>query len=660
MTRFVLIFSIWLIAGAGVLKAQTGFKIAEPDSVISVQIMSTDDYFWQSGWNYSSVDRISLKLNTGDYGFYGPQPVFLLDGIPFDPSFFGVTYSQFFPVSYDQSQNIELKKGAGVAGGVSYQTGVMQIMSEQLKDGISVSGSAQYGHNSGEPGPWVFSPDFVSPNVERFGPWLNGGLSLKFGNWYAKSLLKYQIYKHIDEFVQLRLINSRQSPTENNVWLGVDAKTTLALAETGFDSQWVTLKFQGYHAESEDFLYFQPFAREVPAGFNIRQYSALANVQLHERMGLRTLYQYREQGLDYHMNRFEYDFDWQRQMHSARASLFFDSNRYSADLGGEWEQTEAKAAGLGEDNRIVSTLFLKQDIAISSFMRVDATAQLQMMDSEMAAQAGGALQFKLAPAWSMNTGVSYTELFPEMANPLEQQVQNGYYIFDHLGIPFSLPDQIENTKKLAYSNSHRFKISENTKIGLEFELIRHLSLNIPFQPAEYELQFSTLPGTFELFSGATGKRLHAGLNVSFTPVRNMDHRVAISANRTLDGDKNYKNYWDMVPEYLVQYSFDYRPFPDVNIMLNVQYRSAARWSEFENLDGELNRTFHVQYPFRFFEFSDTLPQHINIDLKLGKWFWEQRLRGVLLLKNLLNSDYQTHPLGVRERFGYMARAELRF
>ncbi len=660
MKKHLIPILLFLLIKPSILMAANDIYFSENDSTVTPKISGVSDYVWQKGWNYASLDRMSMLTNSGDYGFYGPQAMFLLDGIPFDPSFFGVAYSQHFPLPYFLTSQIELKNGHGVLHGINYHAGLMNIQSESVKDGLSVFGSGQYGHNSGEPGPWVFDPDRVSPNVERFGPWINGGVSFKLGNWYAKGFLKFQEYKHVDEFVQLRMINSRRSPTDPSDWLGVDTRSLLRLAETGFTASWISVKVQAYQSESEDFLFFQPFAREIPAEFEVNQYSALSTIHFTPNVGIRGLFQYREQGLNYRLNRFDYNFDWKKEMNSIRGSLFYLGDRFQADIGTEYELTDITAPGLSEYERIITTIFVNQELQIVPQFLISATAQVQVSGDNTAHMAGGSFSIDPSSFWNMNLAGSYSELLPEVAHPLEHQVNSGYYIFDHLDIPFELPGQIKNTRKVSFSNHHQFTMGDMFSLGLSAEWMHHISMNIPFQAALYDLEFSTMPGNFSLLPEISGQRLIAGADVQFIPLRNMVHRAAITLQRTLGGDQEYETYWKMIPDFMVQYSIDYTPYSDVNLVLNLQYRSETTWNEFSNLDGELNRTFHVQYPFRFFEFSDTTPKHFNIDLKMGKWFWGQRLRGELVLKNLLNTNYQTHPLGIRERFGYMARVEMRF
>ena len=118
--------------------------------------------------------------------------------------FFGVSFSQLIPEPFFRIDNVDYRDGFGTYRGVGYSSGLIHLQSEPVKRGISVFATGQYGHNKGEPGPWVFDPDKVSPNVERFGPWADAGLSVKFGGWYAKGLIR----THTHEAASL----SRNSP----------------------------------------------------------------------------------------------------------------------------------------------------------------------------------------------------------------------------------------------------------------------------------------------------------------------------------------------------------------------------------------------------------------------------------------------------------------
>jgi hypothetical protein len=653
----IIAFFVALFIGTHPLQTDQA-RPAESDSVKSSFIMGTEDFFWQTGWNYSSIERMSVMLNSGNYGFYGPQPSFMLNDIPFDPTFFGVTYSQLFPVSFFRVENRDIRQGAGVKNGVLYQSGLMNITSEPLKEGISVFGTGQIGHNSGEPGPWVFDPVQVTPNVERFGPWVDGGLSLRHGDWYAKGIIRYHSYINIDEFIQTRLFNIRGFPQEN-LWLDLEATTTLGLAEAGYDGTDATIRLQAVQSDSEEFLFFQPFAREIPTGLSTEQYSALGIFRFSDRTGVRSLLQLREMSTKYRTNRFDYDFGWARNEQIIRGSVYHQRDRYGLDAGTEIERSETDARGMEQNDVTITSFFADQYLNLSNSVHFGTTAVMQTMEGVSPVIQGSALfDIELIPGWRVQFEGGYEELFPETSDPVDLLVSRGYDLYSHLGIPGMIPPEIENTQLRTLS--HRQFISLPYSINLELDLryTEHLSLNIPVQNALYNLTFSTQPGFYSLHQ-EKGSQFKAGLALTHTWNDNVSQQLGLTVNQTLDGEEAYRNYWDMIPGYHIQYSVLYNPYPDIELNLNFEYMPERRWAEFDNLDGRLNRSFHIQYPFTYYRFTNTLPEIVNVDLRISKWFWQQRLRTALQLKNLLNNHYQTHPLGVRERFGYMVRLELR-
>ncbi|MCC5908404.1 MAG: hypothetical protein JJU13_19460 [Balneolaceae bacterium] len=654
---FVILFIVFHNPVSG--QALSELVPSESDSVHASYIMGTEDYFWQTGWNYSSIERMSVMINSGNYGFYGPQPTFMLNDIPFDPTFFGITYSQLFPVPYLRVKNREIHQASGVHEGVVYHSGLMQIHSEPLKRGISIFGSGQIGHNSGEPGPWVFDPESVSPNVERFGPWVDGGLSVSLGNWYAKGVLRYNSYVNIDEFIQTRLFNTRGYP-EENLWLDLEATTTLGLAEAGYDGRYATIRLQGIQSESKEFLFFQPLAREVPTGLTTEQYSALANFRFNDQTGIRTLFQLREKATEYRRNRFDHSFGWAQTKQIFRGSFYQRGRTFALDVGAETEWTETEARGMDREDLSILSFFLKPEFRISEDVRVGTTAVVQTKeDSSPVVQSSAFIHAYLSPGWDTKIKVSHEELYPQISNPVDAWSRSGYDLYMSLGILSNLPPEIENNRLRSFSNHHYFNLSPSINLEANISLVQHLSLNIPAQYPHYNRSFNTHPGLYTIHR-ESGTHLRAGITISHSWNDRLAQRMDLSLNRTLEGSEEYRQYQQMSPAYHLQYSFSFKPYHDIKLGLNAEFMPERNWSEFENLDGRLNRSFHVQFPYSYYRFSSTLPQMINVDARVSKWFWQQRLRASLLLKNLLNNHYQTHPMGVRESFGYMVRLEMRF
>ncbi|WP_234567427.1 hypothetical protein [Rhodohalobacter sp. 614A] len=628
------------------------------DSIKTEIVLRSEDLIWKSDWSFFSIDRMSYKVNSGYYGYYGPQPTYILDGIPFDPTFFGMNFSQLLPVSFGQIQKVDMSDGIGMYSGINYSSGLINLKSVPVQNGLSVFVSGQYGHNSDEPGPWVFDEQQVTPNVERFGPWVDAGASLKFGNWYAKGVLRTHRNLNINPHVQTRIKNLIGFPLEGR-WPDAEATTHLGLVETGIQSNRVDLKIHGIRSESEEFLYFQPLAREVPTDFTTEQYSASGSFFLNNSFGIRSMAQYKDKATEYRRNQFNQDFDWKQTTTTGRISVFLNRKIFRFDIGSEYQKVETKASGLTEEDQQFVDLFVDQLTNVTSRLRFGSYSAITFHDDQKPIRARGFLEFDLIKGWTTSFEGSYSELLPEVSNPISEWISGGYDIMSRLDSYVFVTDDISNTRLYSLSNRHELQFSNLVGVHLKAEYLNHLNVHVPFQDARYYIQLSTLPTAYFLFDNQSGQRLKLSMDTELNWSDSFRQTFGIHYSHTLDGDVAYKSYWKTIPEYLLRHSTILNPSPDLEIRLNIQYQTKTVWDEFRRLDGKLNRTFHPQFPYRLFTFSNEVPAGINIDLVLSKWFWQQRIRTVFMLSNLFNQKYRTHPIGSEEGFGYMLRLELR-
>ena len=634
-------------------------QVTEPDSIRSNFILRVEDLFWGNSLNYISLDRMSVKTGTRHYGFEGPQPDYLLDGIPFKPDYFGTSYSQLIPVPLPQINGLETREGMGASEGVIRQAASINFRSEPVPDGVTVFLSGQAGHNTGEPGPWVYDPEQITPNIERFGPWADAGVSLKTGPWYVKGTVRTHEYKRMDVFVQNRFKSIRSIP-ETGQTLEVDAITTIGLLETGWQDERFDVRLQAIRSDGKDFFFFQPLGREIPAVLETDQYSAFGKVQLTDRWFIRTLYQQRENAFSHRRNQFNHQFGLSESEWTFRASSFLGTESNFVEAGTEIKQADISGELMASPHSYrTDNLFLDGRVQLLGGLHLNTFQDLTFMGQDRVLSSVVSIDLGITSGWSVTLEGGYSELFPHQSNPIDYRVQHGYSIFDELNIPSNIPAEIENSRLTSFSLGNTIRITDDFDISADVEFVNHLALHVPFQPVDYSLAFSTFPGNYTLLENLKGQRLYTDITLKQTVSGRFNHGVIASFSGTRDGDSDYKNYWKTMPEQLVRYRAHFKPFADLELMMNIQYRGETTWEQFDNLEGEQNRSFYDQIPFTTFKFSKTTPAHLNIDFRISKWFWQQRLRGVLLFKNVLNRDLQYHPIGVIEDFGFMSRVEIR-
>src|SRR5699024_3557575 len=73
------------------------------DSLHSATLIRPMDLIEQNlRWNRASTDLFTSWLSSGLYGYYGPQPTIMVDGIPIDANFFGWQNLNMLPVFVSQ------------------------------------------------------------------------------------------------------------------------------------------------------------------------------------------------------------------------------------------------------------------------------------------------------------------------------------------------------------------------------------------------------------------------------------------------------------------------------------------------------------------------------------------------------------------------------
>ncbi|MEX2457309.1 MAG: hypothetical protein WD381_08325, partial [Balneolaceae bacterium] len=262
--------------------------------------------------------------------------------------------------------------------------------------------------------------------------------------------------------------------------------------------------------------------------------------------------------------------------------------------------------------------------------------------------------------WTSELSANYSEILPEFSNAQDFWITQGSSLYNNLGISFLIPSEIEKSRRVSIHLDQKFRLFPKFFIDVDLAHITHLAFHIPFQQVEYDLNFHTFPGEYTLFDNQTGTRFDGVINLQHSLTSTFRHDVSIYVNKTLSGDSEYQSYWKTVPIFLMNYSALWQPFPDLELQSVIRYRSASQWEEFEALDGEQFRSFNPQIPFAFGTFSSKTPTPLKIDLQVAKWFWEQRFRGVIILKNILNKEDYSHPLAAREGFTFVLKGEFRF
>lgn len=656
ITSLILAFSLMTGMPGSI---ETDLNRAAADSVDGNFKVLTEDLFKPAGRNIISTDWLSLKFHDRFDGFYGAQPDFSVDGLPADATFFGVIHPQYLPIVLGKIKSIRHDDASDFGYGKTYSSGQIVIESSPIDNGLSFFGSGMILNEAGEPGPWVYDSNRVSPNKERFGPSVDLASAYKSGNWFGKGLFRYHRHLNSDLSIQARMKNMLGFP-ETGEFLSVDAETYTGMIEGGYKSDQLKIRARAIHADSEEFLFFQPLGREVPTEIGMGQYTLAADGEIDPLWGVSTYIQVQNKTLDYRRNVFGHNFDWSEEIRAFHVSMNRSAQTNYLEFGSRLRLIYTSAPGIKNMRRGYTDLFVNTETEMTQSMSFLSGHNIVINSESAAIQSKAGFLIELSNRWSTEISVNYSETLPEFSNTSDFWTIQGSSLYEHLGISYRVPSAIEKNRRFSIHVDQEFRLSSAFTFGVDLAHISQLSFHIPFQEVEYDLDFHTFPGLYTLFENQTGTRLDGEVNMSHTLSATFEHDLTVYFNRTVSGSSQYLSYWKTVPNFLMNYIASWQPFPDLELQSKISYRTISEWKEFGALDGEQFRNFNPQVPFAFGTFSSKTPAILKIDLQVAKWFWEQRFRTIIMLKNILNKEDYSHPLAARQGFTFVLKGEFRF
>lgn len=613
--------------------------------------------FTAADQHYFSTDRLSYRSYNRITGYDGTRPVVMLDGLPVDADFFGNLNPQYLPVASGQISRFDKQEGFGFAGTVAYQAGLYKIESFPLDQGWSVYGSTQISNETGEPGPWVYDPNRVTPNVERFGPGTDLSVNYRGDNLYVKTLYRYHRHLNTDLAIQNRMRTVVSVPGgEFEPSRGLNQ---LGMVETGSSSERAEFKARALYGESEEFLFFRPLGREIPLHKKRSGVALTGNFQMNSNWSLRTLFTAGQTEFGYRVNRFDYNPDLKHRNMQVQAAFQRESEVGVLMAGINRDQNRTDAPGLAgyEADEWALTGKIFREITDGLSLNTEARAAY---DDDWFRSVSAAAEYSITNNWQISTKAAVIEMNPKQSHFYNHLVLQGYTLFENLDIQSEMPGEITKEKAYTIEVMQTLRLSESFQLMSEAAATSHRSFHIPFQGVEYEERMHTMPGLYQFIAGQTGNRIDLSSELNYTPGTRFQARLFAGYNRTLNGSEEYKTYWEMIPQWQVRYTTGFSPYPDLEIQFSAWYRSSSFWKEYDQIDGELFSSANPRYPPSFGTFSNRVPAHLQLNAKVAKWFWEQKLRTIVMVKNITNREVYSHPIGAREGLTFVLKAEFRF
>ena len=611
-------------------------------------------------WNMATTDLFTTWLSNGLYGFYGPQPTILVDGIPVDANFLGWQNLNMLPIFIGNVEETTSRFVPQIYHHTLASGGLINFKTAPVDTGWSGSVSYYVGNETGDPGPYVYDSLKTTPNIDRWGPDAAVSVAYGYDGWYSKGVFIFRKHQPTDLNSNLRLhiTNSLLGTNEGYVNHPIYIESKSGLFETGYHTDRWSIRGRYSFGTSEDYLFFQPFGREVPAKTAFQQAALQASYRFN-RWLVEGSYIAHHKTIEKRVDLHSYIFDWEQWTHTTALSGQYEGDWFRLKSGIIYEQLLTGAPGIDDEKDVITTFYVNGRLPLgNSTLYMQNNLDFHRKTIAGTVRLGSSLQ--LTDHWNMEPQIFYSQVLPIRQHAFAYWASRGYTFGKRLGIAYDGHSMVYENKLLAIHLRNQFTLSPHFSLILEQQLTHHYWFNVPWQIVEYNRATHTRPESFTV-TRTSGDRLSLMTQLQHTISNQLQQTLSLHTQRTLSGGSRYKAYFEQIPETKLIYQLDIRPVSGLLLSLNASYRSSTRWKEFEAIEGEEYR-LPVGIPIRDFSgtFHTQTPSYFDVGLSVQKWFFDHHFSTQFSVQNLFNDEVRMHPMGAKLATKFNVKIGLRF
>ncbi|NGP77735.1 hypothetical protein G3570_13895 [Balneolaceae bacterium YR4-1] len=608
-------------------------------------------------WSFSSVDMYTYHFSNGLYGNYGMQPSLMIDELPVDINFFGWQSLNMLPIYLPGVEGITTKSSPSTYQHTVHTAGVIDFQNSPVSPGLHAGGNVYLGNETGDPGPWVYDSTKVTPNVDRWGPDTGGQISFGKDSWYGRGTYVLRRHQQTDPLTHQRIHRTMRALGGTRFY-PVQTNSQSGMLEGGYKSDRLTIRARGIVAEDRNYLFLQPFGREVPSE---TRYGQLAFDAKYNReswnFGLRYIVNQKE--LTKRNPDHDYVFDWSQLGNLLKGSAAYSNNNYTLTGAISYDDLTTKAPGIRRINDAITGILVSFDLSAGGTSRYRFNAGLNVSRRQTAKTVSALYNHNEGEGWEMQLAATYSETLPIRQNSFGYWITRGYSFYRELGIQLDSPLNLGKNSLYHFNLQNTLELSERLSFSLNSELTHHTDLNIPWQEVDYDFGTGSTPGSFEI-TGEQGARFGFETSATYQTMDWLRQRLSTHFRTTLLGSRRYKNYFRQVPGVQISYRLDLAPVRNFAVSLQGRYRSSTRWIEFNALDGREYQDIDNLFPVFSGTYDSTLPSQVDLEIGALKWFWERRLSLQVTVQNLLNEEVGLHPIGADRALMFNIKATATF
>jgi hypothetical protein len=625
------IFPAFSVAQDSTLDAQSSFRQVITEEMIKDGGAFTlaDIIALSDKWNLTTIDGVTAYLSSSYLSLNKNQNyTVLLDGQPLNLNIFDSYNLTMIPVALNQIDYVELINMPQIYFGNFTGRGLIHIHTKKAEKGFSVQGMHSVGNETGDPGPYKFT-EYSSPNVDKINYILSLSIDAAGANWYLKGGTTYSDNFLTDPSIKFRIANLSTSFNKE--------RYSTYYGKFGFN--FLESKNEIFYGSSSgyDYFFFAPHGNEIPVNRIYRHAGLSGSINKRGNLSLRYSAVYSLNSLKEWENKKNIDFDFTTENYSATIEGKLTGSRFNLIAGLSYDYTKGKPF----EPLINPDLIYKKIYGEFSYRLSDNFMQslgiMALGSSEITLWKGF-----FANKWEVMRGHFIESNFAYFQNLFSEY--DSYWNWYFRGYNFSEAQprfyqffgEINNGSTFTADVSYSFK-SERFKAAIQGSWRSFINQNIEWQLYLYRIYESTF------YSSPVNIFSEAGLDVSAFNIElehhitsTLSHKIFYSFQKDLEGSSLFKELWKMYPAHTITYSVLFKPVPTFTLWGRLRYTSPSKWFSYKYVSSQSGGLYNKE-----------IESGLLLDLSASKWFWNKRIWGSIIFRNIFNQNEKYHPIGAR-------------
>ena len=583
--------------------------------------------------NVNTIDGFLWSANINSLSNYDQQDWTLcVNGHTIDIMMFNKININQLGININDIDSIEVVASPQLINGQFSNSGMINIHTNYNK---GLSGLVATSNEVGDPGPYTFVSNYASPNVEMNGALNQVAASFKKGNAYYNVGTNHLFHHMTDWAIKDRIRNVHLE--NDDIFLGSHPpkieNTSVYFYQNRKMQDGSLSVFLNFVNSKKDYIFLKPLGAELPAKSSYKYAAISCSKKFLPAINPTLKLIFSENQIKKYPNVFDKDLSFKLNLYQFQMTNAVQHARYNFNIGTiinlfQYHKNQYTL------HRFFASIYYRLNDKI--IQKLDG---MVVLSNDFSIKGSIATVYKVNQQNSLNLILSYYET-------LSNENHNLWY-----------QKYLDRSGVYAEYNAVEFKKNNVTTIDLIWK--NKKSLNVDFELNGFVRLFKNFTIENYLYSFDVTNEFLGVESLSFHPKQSSDvigcslllksnaHQL-ISQSFYINIKKNFNvtDYFNItlnkIPTLFIQYYFSFSPVENLSVWAKYNYQSSAIWDEYKLISGTAYENINGVNLY----YANKIDALYFIDVGVQKWLAKKQVKAEVFLRNLLNQNYNYHPVGV--------------